>query len=152
MVMVVREEHPWKAQTSIVVTPSGMVMAVREEHPWKAQTPIVVTPSGMVMAVREEHPLKAAPSIVVTPSGIMMDVREEHLSKASSPIDVTPCAKVTSVSSRSQRNVSLPEYTADLGILGGDSPGIERIFSRVYSVTVESPNYLILILYEFLHY
>jgi hypothetical protein len=33
-----------------------MVMAVREEHPKKAQSPIVVTPSGMVMAVREEHP------------------------------------------------------------------------------------------------
>jgi hypothetical protein len=33
-----------------------MVMAVREEHPSKAFSPIVVTPSGMMMAVREEHP------------------------------------------------------------------------------------------------
>jgi hypothetical protein len=33
MVMAVREEHPAKAQSSIVVTESGMVMAAREEHP-----------------------------------------------------------------------------------------------------------------------
>jgi hypothetical protein len=33
-----------------------MVIAVREEHPEKAPSPIVVTLSGMVMAVREEHP------------------------------------------------------------------------------------------------
>jgi hypothetical protein len=32
-----------------------MVMAVREEHPEKALSPIIVTPPGMVMAVREEH-------------------------------------------------------------------------------------------------
>ena len=47
-----------------------------------------------------------------------MAVREEHPQKASLPIDVTPFAKVTSVSSRSYWNLSLPEYTADLGILG----------------------------------
>jgi hypothetical protein len=47
-----------------------------------------------------------------------MDVREEHPQKALSPIDVTPFAKVTSVSSRSKEKLSLPEYTADLGILG----------------------------------
>jgi hypothetical protein len=34
------------------------------------------------------------------------------------PIVVTPCAKITSVRSLSNGNVSLPEYTADLGILG----------------------------------
>jgi hypothetical protein len=34
------------------------------------------------------------------------------------PIDVTPFAKVTSVSSKSFKKLSTPEYTADLGILG----------------------------------
>jgi hypothetical protein len=47
----------------------------------------------------------------------MKAAREEHPLKALLPIDVTPFAKVTSVSSRS-KNVSLPVYTADLGILG----------------------------------
>jgi hypothetical protein len=35
-----------------------MVMAVRERHPIKAPSLIIVTPSGMVMAVKE-HPDKA---------------------------------------------------------------------------------------------
>ena len=40
-----------------------------------------------------------------------------------------------------------------LGHFGeGESPGVERIFSPVFSVKVESLNYLILIIYEFLHY
>jgi hypothetical protein len=47
-----------------------------------------------------------------------MAAREEHPSKVLSPIVVTPFAKVTSVSSRSSKKLSLPEYTADLGILG----------------------------------
>jgi hypothetical protein len=34
----------------------------------------------------------------------------------------------------------------------GESPGVERIFSPVFLVTVESSNYLILIICEFLHY
>jgi hypothetical protein len=95
-----------------------MVMAVREEHPQKARSPIVVTESGMLIVVREEHPLKALTPIDVTPYGIVMAAREEHLQKALSPIDVTPFAKVTSVSSRSPENLSMPEYTADLGIFG----------------------------------
>ena len=70
------------------------------------------------MAVREEHSQKAPLPIVVTESGIVMAVREEHPWKALSPIVVTPFAKVTSVSSRSFKNLSLPEYTAELGILG----------------------------------
>jgi hypothetical protein len=52
-----------------------MVMAVREEHPKKAPTPIVVTPSGMVMAVREEHPQKVSSAIDVTPSINVTSVR-----------------------------------------------------------------------------
>jgi hypothetical protein len=62
--------------------------------------------------------LKALLQIVVTVSGIVMAAREEHPKKASLPIVVTPFAKITSVSSRSNWNVSLPEYTTDLGILG----------------------------------
>jgi hypothetical protein len=79
--------------------------------------PIVITVSGIVMAAREEQLSKAPLPIDVTPSRIVMAAREEHAMKAVSPIDVTPFAKVTSVSSRSYWNLSLPEYTADLGIL-----------------------------------
>jgi ABC-type uncharacterized transport system permease subunit len=73
----------------------------------------------MVMSVREEQYQKAQSQIVVTPSGIVIAAREEHPSKALLLIVVTPCAKITSVSSRSFKNqLSTPEYTADLGILG----------------------------------
>jgi hypothetical protein len=70
------------------------------------------------MAVREEQQKKALSPIVVTPSGMVMAAREVHPQKASLPIDVTPFAKVTSVSSRSQMKLFMPEYTLDLGILG----------------------------------
>jgi hypothetical protein len=70
------------------------------------------------MAAREEQKLKAPILIVVTVSGIVMAAREEHPLKAKYPIVVTPFAKVTSVSSRSFWKLSLPVYTADLGILG----------------------------------
>jgi hypothetical protein len=59
-----------------------MVMAVREEHPLKVASPIVITPSGIVMAVREEHPEKASLPIFVTESGMVMDLREEQSEKA----------------------------------------------------------------------
>jgi hypothetical protein len=36
-------------------TAGDRLIFVREEHPLKACSPIVVTESGMVMAVREEH-------------------------------------------------------------------------------------------------
>ena len=47
-----------------------------------------------------------------------MAAREEHPSKAQLPIVVTPFAKVTSVSSSLSLKLSMPEYTADLGIVG----------------------------------
>ena len=51
---------------------------------------------------------------------MVMVSREEHPLKASLPISVTPCAIITSVSSRSFKKLSTPEYTADLGIFGKD--------------------------------
>ena len=44
---------PWNQQ---VETAGERLILVRAEHPWKAERPIIVTESGMVMAVREEHP------------------------------------------------------------------------------------------------
>jgi hypothetical protein len=49
--MAMREEHPLKAPSLIIVTESGIVMAVREEHPSKALSPIVVTPYEKVTSV-----------------------------------------------------------------------------------------------------
>ena len=110
----------------IEVTESGIVMVVREEHPSKARSPIDVTDLGMVIEVREEQSEKAREPIIVTESGMVMDLREEQLVKVLLGIDVTPFAKVTSVSSLSSEKVSLPEYTAELGISGRITEGFGK--------------------------
>ena len=110
----------------IEVTESGIVMAAREEHKEKASLQIVVTESGILMAVREEQSEKAREPIIVTESGMVMDLREEQLVKVLLGIDVTPFAKVTSVSSLSSEKVSLPEYTAELGISGRITEGFGK--------------------------
>ena len=101
-------------------------MAAREEHKEKASLQIVVTESGILMAVREEQSEKAREPIIVTESGMVMDLREEQLVKVLLGIDVTPFAKVTSVSSLSSEKVSLPEYTAELGISGRITEGFGK--------------------------
>jgi hypothetical protein len=62
-----------------------MVMAAREEHPLKAPSPIVVTPSGIVMAAREEHRKKASAPIVVTPFAKVTSVSSSLSMKLSTP-------------------------------------------------------------------
>ena len=47
--------QPEKADSSILVTLSGMVMLVSPEQPERALLPILVTPSGMVMFVSPEQ-------------------------------------------------------------------------------------------------
>jgi hypothetical protein len=56
--MAMREEHPLKAPSLIIVTEPGIVMAVREEHPSKALSTIVVIPCAKVTSVSLRLPLK----------------------------------------------------------------------------------------------
>jgi hypothetical protein len=56
--MAAREKHLSKAQSPIVVTPSGIVMAAREKHSSKASGPIDVTPFAKVTSVSSSLPLK----------------------------------------------------------------------------------------------
>ena len=77
----------------------GMAIDVKEEHPSKAKSPIVVTLFGMMMEVKEEHPQNAPFLIVVTLFGMVIEVREEHLKNASSPIVVIPSEIMTFLTS-----------------------------------------------------
>ena len=61
--MLISDEHPSKACSSIVVSVSGNVMLVSAEHLLKAVGPIVVSAFGNTMLVSDEHPSKAPISI-----------------------------------------------------------------------------------------
>jgi hypothetical protein len=56
----------------MVMTDFGMVILVNEEHPWKAFFPMLVTEAGMTMLCKLMNPLKALSPMVVTVSGILL--------------------------------------------------------------------------------
>ena len=58
---------------------------MREEHPMKARSPMIVTPSGIVMAVREEHPQKVSTAIDLTPCANVTSVSSSSSMKLSTP-------------------------------------------------------------------
>ena len=51
---------------------------VKEEHPEKALSPIIVTLFGIVIEVKEEQYSNALPPIVVTLFGMLMEVKERQ--------------------------------------------------------------------------
>ena len=67
----------WSAAT-VRVEASGAINVVRNVHPLKARSPMVMTESGMVMLANELHLLKAYCPMVVTEYGMAMLANELH--------------------------------------------------------------------------
>ena len=67
---------------SYVALSSSTTIEVREAHPPRTSTPMLVTLLGMVTEVRDEQAAKAPYSMLITLLGMVIEVREEQPLKA----------------------------------------------------------------------
>ena len=70
--MVLKQSQPWNTFEPIFVREGGMVIVVKDEHWEKAQSSIHVTAGGMVIVVKDLHPKKAPYPIDVTEDGMVI--------------------------------------------------------------------------------
>ena len=104
IVILIKDEHPWKELFAIEVTDTGRTIEVICEQSANALSEIVVMVSGSSILARSEHPLKHLGGITLTLGGIMntpesfddsdaellgttlMDLRDEQSANAPSEI------------------------------------------------------------------
>lgn len=88
MSILVTSEQFSKAEFPMLVAPFILIL-VRLEHPSKADSPMLTTLAGIFMLVRLVHPENAKSSILMTFAGILMSVKLRQSENALNPMLTT---------------------------------------------------------------